>query len=313
MKKLTDLDIEWFVRSVGYTLLKFLDERHRKLLIRCNRGHEYPIMYPSLRHGTKCRKCWEESQKLDFNMIKDYVETTGEVLLSTAQDYVTNASLLSFKCPHGCVYRASWIYFKRGTRCEKHRCKVRLLSVKGANNPMYKGGVTQLNLPLYETYAPKLSKYQTVYEVEKDGLLLVGVACVYCGTIFVPTITAVKARLSSLYGRGPGEANLYCSENCKKACPTYGQIKYPKGFKVSTSREVQPELRKLVLSRDNFQCQICGVGIEEAELHCHHIEPVSQNPIESADVDNCIILCKNCHKQAHTLPGCSYNELKCDR
>ena len=115
----------------------------------------------------------------------------------------------------------------------------------------------------------------------------------------------------AIKGKRVGEGNFYCSENCKKACPTYKQIKYPKGFKLTTSREVQPELRKLVLALDNYKCQTCEAGLEETELHCHHIGAVSQNPPESADIDNCITLCKKHHKQVYALPNCGYTELKC--
>jgi 5-methylcytosine-specific restriction endonuclease McrA len=66
----------------------------------------------------------------------------------------------------------------------------------------------------------------------------------------------------------------------------------------------------MVFERDNYKCVKCG---EEKPLHCHHIDPVKGNPIESADIDNCITLCKKCHKKAaqkrdqvyshkHTIP-----------
>ena len=55
-----------------------------------------------------------------------------------------------------------------------------------------------------------------------------------------------------------GEARLYCTDQCKYACPTYYQHLYPKGHKTATSREVQPELRQMVLARDNYTCQNCN-------------------------------------------------------
>ena len=83
-------------------------------------------------------------------------------------------------------------------------------------------------------------------------------------------------------------------------------------FKLATSREVQPELRKLVLKRDDYKCQKCLKGLDEVQLHCHHIDPIINNPVESADIDNCVTLCKACHKEVHKLPNCSYIELKCN-
>jgi len=69
----------------------------------------------------------------------------------------------------------------------------------------------------------------------------------------------------------------------------------------------------MVLKRDNYTCQYgdCGKTIEDAELHCHHITGVVQNPIESADMDNCIIFCKEHHVLIHKNKGCGYNDLKC--
>ena len=84
---------------------------------------------------------------------------------------------------------------------------------------------------------------------------------------------------------------------------------FPRGFKKATSREVQPELRQMVLERDGWTCQRCEET--EVELHCHHITGILQNPIESADMDNCITLCKKCHKEVHKKDGCKYIELRC--
>jgi len=73
-------------------------------------------------------------------------------------------------------------------------------------------------------------------------------------------------------------------------------------------RELQPELRLMVFKRDDYTCQRCG--IKGGKLNCHHIDPVKNNPIESADVDNCITFCIDCHKKVHQLAGCTTGELK---
>lgn len=160
----------------------------------------------------------------------------------------------------------------------------------------------------YKTFKDKL----TVDESSRlaEDCIHLEVKCKYCGKYFIPTILSVKRRVASLNDTQGGSQFLYCSNNCKDACPTYGQKKYQKGFKSVTSREVQPELRKLVLERDNWQCQKCGIGIDKAELHCHHLTGVEINPIESADMDNCVTLCKKCHKEVHLLPGCGYTDYR---
>lgn len=136
------------------------------------------------------------------------------------------------------------------------------------------------------------------------------VKCAYCGKYFQPYLRDVRSRIRALKGTIGGELRLYCAVECKKECSIYGQMRYHRGFKVSSSREVQPELRQMVFTRDEWKCQKCGA---ENSLHCHHISPISENPIESADADNCITLCKKCHKFAHTDIGCRYFDLRCKK
>ena len=157
---------------------------------------------------------------------------------------------------------------------------------------------------LYETYKDKLIGVD--YKSDEEGYLLV--RCKYCNKWFHPNNSNIKHYIQA----GNGTKNLYCSDGCKKSCPTYRMVKYEKGFRQNTSREVQPELRKLVLERDNWTCQKCGRSKDEdinLILHCHHIDPVKNNPIESADMDNCITLCKECHKETHRRKGCRYSDL----
>jgi len=139
------------------------------------------------------------------------------------------------------------------------------------------------------------------------------VRCIYCGKWMFPTNGQISNRISAINGTKAGMQNIYCSYSCKLACPSYNRQKYPKGFKKETSREVQPELRKMRLEIDNYQCQICYNGLSDSELHCHHYEGINLNPIESADIDACITLCKSCHKMVHSYDGCKYNDMKCNK
>lgn len=88
--------------------------------------------------------------------------------------------------------------------------------------------------------------------------------------------------------------------------------------------------RKKVLERDNHQCQACGKGKDETELHCHHIIPYKEfrypifegnpikNPLAEFDwkranrLDNLITLCKSCHPKVENSENCqeSINKIK---
>ncbi len=160
----------------------------------------------------------------------------------------------------------------------------------------------------YKTFASRLTVDECPRLFE-DGKSL-EVLCKYCGRYFIPTNREIDSRINGLASVGVDNF-LYCSSGCKSACSTYNQKKYPKGFKIITSRELQPELRKLVLERDNWECQKCFRDVEVVELHCHHILPLNESPIESADIDNCITLCKKHHKEVHKIPDCNFYELRC--
>lgn len=160
----------------------------------------------------------------------------------------------------------------------------------------------------YEIYAKQVAYAEKIRRCPQNREKL-EVACAYCGRYFMPKIKELKQRIRALKGSAhrTGEARLYCSNDCKRLCPIFNQSKYPRDFIVDNSREVQPELRQLVFQRDDYECQKCG---ETESLHCHHITGVEQDPLLSADVDNCVTLCEFCHINVHKQKGCTYQDLK---
>jgi hypothetical protein len=163
-------------------------------------------------------------------------------------------------------------------------------------------------------YNSNLRKSVEMYEdVRKSSNNNVECKCTYCNYWFEPSKKNLSSRLEAINGSVPGECRLYCSEQCKQACPTYRKQLYSSEQSVATSREVQPELRKLVLARDNYICQRCNKHKDDLDvaLHCHHIEGILWEPLQSADIDMCITFCEDCHKEVHQIEGCTYNDMKC--
>ncbi len=182
------------------------------------------------------------------------------------------------------------------------------------NYGLWKGGYNKKNIPSYNTYADKISFAERVRRNEYD-LKILEVKCSYCGNWFVPTIINVQERIRSLNKCSGSEGRFYCSDKCKNECPIYKKIKYQHSFIKSSSREVQPELRQMRFEKDNYTCQICKKHQKELDvgLHCHHLEGIKWEPLESADIDKCITVCKNCHNEIHKKEGCRYTELICDK
>jgi len=212
-----------------------------------------------------------------------------------------------------------YIKYKKGiSNCKNNLyCsnKCRKISKKGNlgdKNGRWMGGVIERNIPVYSTYANKLTPIEECRKTEEGYLEL---RCTYCGKWYMPKRREVECRI---YGINSGDYNrLYCSSSCKKQCPIYGKspetlmredaVRAGRILPEELNREVQSELRWMVLERDNYTCQICG---STHNLHCHHYEGIWQNQLESADIDNCVTLCKSCHIKVHKQPGCTYYDMR---
>lgn len=249
-----------------------------------------------------CRKAYREANK-------DLINKKGRIYWASNKDTLNNKKKLYYKKNKEVLdkqkrknYYDNVDYYSEYSKQYHENNRAGLLKKKKIYN---------YSDAKYTTYKNKLTVDEAP-KLSKDGVSL-EVKCRYCGRYFTPNNIAVRQRARSLRGYAGGDCFLYCSDNCKAACPIYRKIKYPKGYKKATSREVQPELRQLVLERDNWTCQKCGKTVDEVEIHCHHVLPINESPIESADKDNCITLCRACHKEVHRLPDCGYNDLKCSK
>ena len=190
---------------------------------------------------------------------------------------------------------------------------------RGNKNGSWKGGVWVNKLPCYDTYATQIEWLESVRR-NNNNYNVLEVKCTWCRKWYIPTLSNVQNRVKFLNGSHHvnSEHKFYCSDECKSACPLYGKSPYilmredniRSGRKswLELNREVQPELRQMVLKRDDYQCTKCG---SNGPLHCRHIEGIRWEPLESADIDMCITVCKRCHKEIHQKEGCKYYEMQC--
>jgi 5-methylcytosine-specific restriction endonuclease McrA len=64
--------------------------------------------------------------------------------------------------------------------------------------------------------------------------------------------------------------------------------------RLKLDRQAYGVLRRRVLDRDGWRCQVCG---STAELHVHHLRFRSR--LGSDTLDNLIVLCVGCHRIQH--------------
>lgn len=160
---------------------------------------------------------------------------------------------------------------------------------------------------------PSKSKqlFKTIPKTDKPAIDRKGyiqVACYFCKNHFKPTVSAILTRKNCFNGAIPGEGNFYCSENCKKTCPT---------FKFQPDRQTDPRSKLYVPPTETQKaraaqtdklkkaqclevgynyCERCG-DIIDVELH--HTLPVSEYGMESIDHDSHMLLCPGCHVTLH--------------
>ena len=292
------------IMQEGYTC-KSYDIKSKKFDYICDKGHTGSVRLDHWRRGVRCAICFG-NKKLSIECVRNAFSKEGYKLLDDI--YINSKTLLTSICPEGHEYKVSWNTWNSGCRCSSCSHILRF----GENNPNYKGNILQNKLPLYGTYAIKLEKYQSVYLIKYNNLDLLGVECKYCRKIFIPKIYEINNRIASILNKVGSEHNIYCSKKCKQSCSTYRQARYTKDNKPykENIRVDQKFWSDLVKTRDNYTCQKCGV--KEKIMYAHHIDPVINNPIESADIDNGITLCRNCHKKIHSSKGCSLLDLKCN-
>lgn len=260
--------------------------------------------------------CWDTLDNLRYSKRKEsFVDITrptryyvyiefckkcGEAFLANKRS--SRREYCSYLCSNGKGHR----YWDGKHLSEKHKKTLSsLLSKEG--NPRWKGGVTLKKLPLFDTYAPQLEWCESVRRDLWDEKIL-NVKCTYCGKWYTPTIQNVRHRLLALKKIIGGGNGLYCSTECKHLCPIFGMHKNYKFQVGDYTRESQSELRQLVFERDNWACTKCS---STYKLHCHHIEGIRWEPLESADIDKCITVCEKCHKEIHKKEECKTLDMQC--
>lgn len=130
-KKPTYEEVKKYIESQGYKLIsKEYINNHTKLKMICDKGHECEIAFGNFKQGKRCRTCAFEKisqdRKLDYDYVKNYIESQGYILLE--DKYIKSDIPMKMKCDNGHICYISWDNFKNGRRCKK--CKYEGLSEK---------------------------------------------------------------------------------------------------------------------------------------------------------------------------------------
>ena len=110
---------EQFIKSLGYS---WEDRNGRdrlgtrdRILYKCGVGHFNQVEYQTVKNGSRCRTCYNESLKNDFSEVKKLITDQGYTVLSDT--YIDNKSKLELVCPSGHNILMPFSTFQSGSRC----------------------------------------------------------------------------------------------------------------------------------------------------------------------------------------------------
>ncbi len=181
---------------------------------------------------------------------------------------------------------------------------------------------------LFDKFYEKIEKIEECRRDPNNSSFL-QIRCKFCNKWFNPTYDQIKDRINAINGKSssPGTQNyLYCSQQCKINCILYRSTGQVTNNKSKRNTSYNKTLRKMrieyvkkkydLINSIYVKCESneCIWGPDmlftEDEVENHHIVPVSQDYLLEFDLDNCRILCKDCHNNIHkNNPGCKTSEL----
>ena len=168
----------------------------------------------------------------------------------------------------------------------------------------------------YDTFSSRLEPIEKTRK-DPNNLELLQVRCKLCNEWFNPSNSQCQNRISSILGNQIGENNFYCCQECKDNCDIRYAKKIPKSKRkrrINRDTNFISQLKKIKIEKNidvngKLICEKCQRDIDQNEVILHHIQPVVIDEIISYDVDNVILLCNNCHKEVHEIPGCTISDL----
>lgn len=145
--KWNDEAIVKYIQDANYDFICFIDEYNgkkynkigarRRLRIKCkNHNHEaYDVTFRKFLEGNRCNKCKIENEKLNFDYIKEYIESFNYKLLSTKEEYTNNHSNILIQCDkqHEPYYVSFSNFKNNNSRCP-HCCYNKKFSYNEVKN-----------------------------------------------------------------------------------------------------------------------------------------------------------------------------------
>lgn len=111
--------VKVYMEQQGYTLLsETYKNAHFKLMVQCNREHQYQVTWAGFQQGNRCPTCSNNDKKISYQQIRRYIEQRGYHLLLKECEYENRKANINIECNKGHRYQTTWNSF----RLSKYGC-----------------------------------------------------------------------------------------------------------------------------------------------------------------------------------------------
>jgi len=263
MKKLTYDYVKNYIESFGEKLKSnSYKGAHYKLEIECKNGHIYYKSWCHFKKGQRCIECYLNKRKLNFDEVKNRVESLGYKLES--KTYRNNNTKLKIRCKENHLFEARLDNLQNGKGCPTCSGNKKL-TLKLVKNYIKKTGDKLLS-EKYENARTKLKikcKDSHIYYMRFDDFRK-GQRCPKCWIL----------RIS-----GENNYNWRGGISCEPYCDVWLDREYKKSIK----------------QRDNYTCQNEDCWRTSKKLVVHHINYIKKDCIPK----NLITICNSCNARAN--------------
>jgi uncharacterized phage-like protein YoqJ len=288
MRKFTQTEVEQYFEDNGCKLVDKYKDARTKMKYICSCGNASSISLDNFKKGKRCQTCANrksrEKLKHSYEYIYNYFKENGCELLSST--YINGKTKLEYRCVCGNISKITFADFQRGKRC--WNCKSRKtgdrdrLSFDFVKKEFKVGGCILLS----ESYINAHQKLEYICECGEKSFITYDK--------FKAGQRCSKCKLTKL-GRFTGEDHW-----------NYDPNKTDEERLLERNYLEYRQWRDEVFERDNYICQVCGMG---GHLSAHHLNGYHWAIDQRVDLNNGITLCDTCHDDFHLVYG-SYANTK---